>query len=221
MDDREISPMTQIWDITVPFRPDLPLWPGDPPPTMTLMKCQAAGYRCNVTRLDTGVHFGTHLDAPVHFIEGGKGVDRLDLGVLVGPCVVGAAPDVMAIEPGHLEALDLPHGTTRLLLKTRNSALWDRPDHEFREDFTALTAAAARWVVDRGIRLIGIDYLSIQLFADAVSTTHLVLLGAEVIIVEGLDLRTVEPGAYDLTCLPMKLAGADGAPVRAILTRRP
>lgn len=211
--------MTQIWDITVPFRTDLPLWPGDPPPSMTLMKCQAEGYRCNVTRLDTGVHFGTHLDAPVHFIEGGKGVDELALDVLVGPCVVGAVPDSAEIAPAHLDALGLPAGTTRLLLKTRNSDLWNKPDHAFFEDFAALTPEAAQWVVDRGIRLIGIDYLSIQRFADAVSTTHLVLLGAEVIIVEGLDLRAVRPGAYDLTCLPMKLAGADGAPVRAILTR--
>ncbi len=211
--------MTQIWDITVPFRTDLPLWPGDPAPSVTLMKCQAEGYRCNVTRLDTGVHFGTHLDAPVHFIEGGKGVDRLDLDVLVGPCTVAEIPEVMEITPAHLEALHLPAGTTRLLIKTRNSDLWDNPGHLFFKDYAALTADAAQWVVDRGIRLIGIDYLSIQLFADAVSTTHLVLLGAEVIIVEGLDLRRVEPGAYKLTCLPMKLADADGAPVRAILSR--
>ena len=211
--------MTQIWDITVPFRTDLPLWPGDPPPVVSLMKCQAAGYRCNVTRLDTGVHFGTHLDAPVHFIEGGKGVDQLDLDTLVGPCAVAEIPEVGGIEPAHLEALGLPPDTTRLLLKTRNSELWNQPDHEFFEDFAALTPEAAQWVVDRGIRLIGIDYLSIQRFADAVSTTHLVLLGAEVVIVEGLDLRAVEPGAYQLTCLPMKLADADGAPVRAILTR--
>ena len=211
--------MAQIWDITVPFRTDLPLWPGDPPPSMTLMKAQAAGARSNVTRLDTGVHFGTHLDAPVHFIEGGKGVDELALDDLVGPCVVGAVPEVNEITPAHLDALGLPTGTTRLLLKTRNSALWNQPDHAFFEDFAALTPAAAQWVVDRGIRLIGIDYLSIQRFADAVSTTHLVLLGAEVVIVEGLDLRAVEPGDYELTCLPINLAGADGAPVRAILTR--
>lgn len=212
--------MTQIWDITVPFRTDLPLWPGDPPPSMTLMKAQAAGARSNVTRLDTGVHFGTHLDAPVHFIEGGKGVDELALDDLVGPCVVGAVPETAEITPAHLDALGLPAGTRRLLLKTRNSALWNQPDHAFFEDFAALTPDAAQWVVDRGIRLIGIDYLSIQRFADAVSTTHLVLLGAEVVIVEGLDLRAVEPGDYELACLPMKLAGADGAPVRAILTRR-
>lgn len=210
--------MTKIWDITVTFRTDLPLWPGDPPPRTSLMKSMSGGYRCNVTRLETGVHFGTHLDAPCHFIEGGKAVDELDLDVLVGPCIVGEIPEVAEITPAHLDALRLPAGTMRLLLKTRNSALWNRPDHPFDKDFAALTPDAARWVVDRGIRLIGIDYLSIQRFADAVSTTHLVLLGAEVIIVEGLDLRAVSPGGYNLTCLPMKLGGADGAPVRAILT---
>lgn len=176
------------------------------------------GYRCNVTRLEMGVHFGTHLDAPCHFIEGGKAVDALALDMLVGPCVVAGIPEAAAITPAHLDALDLPADTRRLLLKTRNSALWDRPDHPFFEDYAALTPDAARWVVDKGIGLIGIDYLSIQRFADEVSTTHIVLLEAEVIIVEGLDLRAVGPGPYALTCLPMKLAGADGAPVRAILT---
>lgn len=212
--------MTDIIDITVPFSTDLPLWPGDPAPSMEYMKCMSGGYRCNVTRLSTGVHFGTHLDAPCHFIEGTKGVDALDLDILVGECIVAEIPDVMEITPAHLEALDLPQDTTRLLLKTRNSALWDQPHHEFDTSYAALTAEAAQWVVDHGIKLIGIDYLSIQLFADEVSTTHLVLLGAEVIIVEALDLRAAEPGTYTLTCLPMKLVGADGAPVRAILTRK-
>ncbi len=182
------------------------------------MKSQEGGYRCNVTRLDTGVHFGTHLDAPCHFIEGGKAVEALDPNLLIGPCYVGEIPGVMEITPDHLEALQIPDGTQRLLLKTDNSALWETPNHPFYEEFAALTADGAQWVVDRGIGLIGIDYLSIQLFADAVSTTHLVLLGAEVIIVEGLDLREIAPGPYNLTCLPMKIAGADGAPVRAILT---
>ncbi|MGB0575570.1 MAG: cyclase family protein [Alphaproteobacteria bacterium] len=210
--------MSEIMDITVAYRTDLPLWPGDPAPKMTLMKSQECGYRCNVTRLDTGVHFGTHLDAPCHFVEGGKAVEELDLDLLVGPCVVGAIPGVMEITPQHLDALEIPNGTKRLLLKTDNSALWNKPNHTFHEDFSALTAEAAQWVVDRGIGLIGIDYLSIQLFANTVPTTHLVLLGAEVIIVEGLDLREIAPGAYTLTCLPMKITGADGAPVRAILT---
>ena len=209
--------MTQIFDITVPFRTDLPLWPGDPAPQTSLMKSREGGYRCNVTRLDTGVHFGTHLDAPNHFIEGGKAVEELDLGVLMGPCFVGEVRETQAIGPEHLEALKIPDGTTRLLLKTTNSDLWNDPGHKFFEDYAAITPDAAQWVVDKGIRLIGIDYLSIQRFADKVSTTHIVLLEAEVIIVEGLDLRAVSPGSYDLTCLPMKLEGSDGAPVRAIL----
>lgn len=181
------------------------------------MKSREGGYRCNVTRIDTGVHFGTHLDAPCHFIEGGKAVEDLDLDTLVGSCFVGEVADTQAISPAHLEALDIPDGTTRLLLKTSNSALWENPAHAFFEDYAAITPEAAQWVVDRGIRLIGIDYLSIQRFADEVSTTHIVLLKDEVIIVEGLDLRGVPPGGYHLTCLPMKLEGSDGAPVRAIL----
>ncbi|MGB0632216.1 MAG: cyclase family protein [Alphaproteobacteria bacterium] len=209
--------MSEIIDITVPFRTDLPLWPGDPRPQLSLMKSVEGGYRCNVTRIDTGVHFGTHLDAPCHFVEGGKSVEQLDLDVLVGPCFVGHVPDTAAITPAHLESLDIPDGTERLLLKTSNSELWSKPDHAFFEDFAALTPDAAKWVVDNGIRLIGIDYLSIQRFSDNVSTTHIVLLDAEVIIVEGLDLRNVEGGVYDLTCLPMKISGADGAPVRALL----
>jgi len=210
--------MSDIIDITVPFRTDLPLWPGDPRPEVSLMKSVEGGYRCNVTRIDTGVHFGTHLDAPCHFIDGGKTVDQLDLGVLVGRCFVGEIPDTAEISSANLDTLNIPEGTERLLLKTSNSELWSKPDHTFFEDYAALTADAARWVVEKGIRLIGIDYLSIQLFADDVSTTHIVLLEAEIIIVEGLDLRNVSGGVYDLACLPMKIAGSDGAPVRAVLT---
>jgi arylformamidase len=209
--------MTGILDITVPFRTDGPLWPGDPEPRTYLMKSQEGGYRCNVTRIDTGVHFGTHLDAPCHFIEGGKSVEDLDLDVLVGPCVVVEIRDVMEIGPEHLEAAGIPEGTERLILKTDNSALWDDPSHAFVKEYAAITPAAAEWLVAWGVKLVGIDYLSIQLFADQVSTTHIVLLGAEVIVVEGLDLRAARPGAYHLTCLPMKIEGSDGAPVRAIL----
>ena len=209
--------MTKARDITVPFRTDLPLWPGDPPPRLSLMKSMEGGYRCNVTRIDTGVHFGTHLDAPSHFIEGGSTVEEIALDVLMGPCLVVEIEEAPAITPEHLNALDIPLDTRRLLFKTRNSRLWDNPAHGFFEDYTALTADAARWVVDHGIELVGIDYLSIQLFRDAVSTTHIVLLESKVVIVEGLDLRDIESGPYELICLPMKIAGSDGAPVRAIL----
>lgn len=215
----EENKMTVIKDITVTFRTGLPLWPGDPEPTMTLMKSQEAGSRSNVTRIDTGVHFGTHLDAPCHFIEGGKGVDELDLDMLVGPCVVAEVLGVKEITPKHLDALKILPGTERLLLKTDNSDWWQNPNHTFDPNFAALTKEAAQWVVDNRIGLIGIDYLSIQLFADRDPETHVILLDVEVIIVEGLDLRGIVPGAYTLTCLPMKIGGADGAPVRAILTK--
>ena len=119
--------MNKIKDITVAFRPDLPLWPGDPAPSLSLMKSQEGGYRCNVTRLDTGVHFGTHLDAPCHFIEGGKAVEELDLNLLVGTCFVDKIFGVLEITPRHLDALHIPDGTKRLLLRTDNSALWDKP----------------------------------------------------------------------------------------------
>ena len=211
--------MGKIIDITVPFSTDLPLWPGDPAPSMDYMKCMAGGYRCNVTRLETGVHFGTHLDAPCHFIEGKKGVDELDLNVLVGTCTLIEIPDVQKIQVADLEACNIKKGTERLLIKTYNSDYWSQPGHEFRKDYSAITADAAAWIVDFGIKLIGIDYLSIQLFDDQVSTTHLVLLDAEVIIVEALDLRFAKPGNYKLTCLPMKLVGADGAPVRALIEK--
>ena len=186
---------------------------------MDYMKCMAGGYRCNVTRLETGVHFGTHLDAPCHFIEGKKGVDELDLNVLVGTCTLIEIPDVQKIQVADLEACNIKKGTERLLIKTYNSDYWSQPGHEFRKDYSAITADAAAWIVDFGIKLIGIDYLSIQLFDDQVSTTHLVLLDAEVIIVEALDLRFAKPGNYKLTCLPMKLVGADGAPVRALIEK--
>jgi arylformamidase len=209
----------KIIDITVPFSTGLPLWPGDPAPSMDYMKCMAGGYRCNVTKLETGVHFGTHLDAPCHFIEGKKGVDELDLNVLVGTCTLIEIPDVQKIQVADLEACNIKKGTERLLIKTYNSDYWSQPAHEFRRDYSAITADAAAWIVDFGIKLIGIDYLSIQLFDDQVSTTHLVLLDAEVIIVEALDLRFAKPGNYKLTCLPMKLVGADGAPVRALIEK--
>ena len=121
------------------------------------LQCHAARYR--------GA-FWTHLDPPVHFIEGGKGVDELDINVLVGPCVVVEVTDAMDITPDYLAALNQPADTARLLLKTKYSALWEKPNHAFHKDFAALTTNAARWVVDRGIKVIGIDYLSIQLFTE-------------------------------------------------------
>lgn len=209
--------MKRIIDITVTVSPQLPSWPGEPKLTTSLLRDMSRGHSCNVSRIEGGVHTGTHLDAPRHFIAGGVGVDQLALDILIGPARVAYFPDAHAIDAALLEGLALPAGTTRLLLKTRNSALWNDPGHAFREDYVALTPEAAQWIVDHGIRLVGIDYLSIERFREPGHRTHKILLGAGVIAVEGLDLRRAAPGAYDLYCLPLKLAGADGAPVRAVL----
>ena len=206
-----------IFDVTLAFGSGIPPWPGEPAPVMTRLSDMAKGDACTVTRLDFVVHYGTHLDAPIHFIPGGGDVASLDLEVLMGPCHVVRVPDHMdAIGP---EAFAIPSGCTRLLVRTRNSALWDNPAHAFVRDFVAFTPEGARWLVECGVRLVGIDYLSVQGFHDSEPTTHRVLLGAGVIAVEGLDLRGIEPGGYGLVCLPLKLIGADGSPCRVILSR--
>lgn len=209
--------MKRIIDITLAVSPQLPSWPGEPKLTTSLLRDMSQGHSCNVSRIEGGVHTGTHLDAPRHFIADGIGVDRLALDALIGPARVAHFPDADAIDAAMLAALALPAGTVRLLLKTRNSELWNDPGHDFRKDYVALTPDAAQWVVERGIRLIGIDYLSIERFSEPGHRTHKILLGAGVIAVEGLDLRQADAGDYELYCLPLKLAGADGAPVRAVL----
>jgi arylformamidase len=159
---------------------------------------------------------GTHVDAPAHFIPGGAGIESLDLNVLIGPALVVEAGQVQAISAEVLDGLAIPAGTQRLLLRTANSRLWRRPENQFVEDFVAITADGARWLVEHGVRLVGVDYLSVAPFHDLVPT-HQILLSAGVIPVEGLDLSHVEPGPYQLICLPIKMAGSDGAPARAVL----
>jgi arylformamidase len=175
------------------------------------------GSASNDSRLACSVHVGTHVDAPGHFIENGSTVEQLPLDILMGRTWVAEALTADVITPDLLEDLDMPAGTTRLLFKTRNSSRWENPEQPFKTDFVALNADAATWIVEHGIRLVGIDYLSIQMFEDPEAPTHRILLEAGVIIVEGLNLRNVRPGSYRLICLPLKLAGSDGAPARAVL----
>ena len=174
------------------------------------------GDRATVSRLDMGAHTGTHVDAPAHFVPGGSGVDSLDLNVLVGPAAVIHAPNTDALSADVLAGLGIPAGTERLLFRTRNSERWACDERELDEDFVAITEDGARWLVARGVRLVGVDSLSVGPYADTVPT-HQVLLRAGVIAVEGLNLSGVEPGVYQLVCLPLKIVGADGAPARAIL----
>ena len=208
---------SNLIDISLPLSRDMPIWPRSVGfrliPTMRL----EAGDSVNVSRLECDVHMGTHVDAPWHFLEDGATVERLPLDVLIGPAIVAYLPEVSTVTDNDLPDLTLPPRTKRLLLRTRNSELWEAGITEFRQDYVALTTDAARWVVDQGIRLIGVDYLSVQRFDDDSPLTHQILLEAGVIILEGLNLAGVQPGAYKLICLPIRLVGAEGAPARAIL----
>jgi len=156
------------------------------------------------------------VDAPAHLFEDGATVDQLPLEILVGPAVVAYLPRELFIDASHLSRLALLPGTQRLLLRTQNSELWARGETKFQEDYVALTPDAAHWVVDQGIRLIGVDYLSVERYGDK-PLVHRILLGSGVVVLEGLNLHNVSSGLYELICLPVRLGGADGAPTRAIL----
>jgi len=198
----------------------MPIWPGCKGIRITQIKCLDKGDPYNLSRLDFNLHTGTHVDAPIHFLQNGTTVEKLPLDVLVGPCYVAHLPDTADITSDILTDLNLPPGIERLLLRTRNSELWATKTAEFRKDFVALTHDAARWIVDKGIWLIGVDYLSVQRYHDD-TQTHQILLGADVIALEGLDLTGIKPGFYELICLPLKLVGAEGAPARAVLRQTP
>ena len=205
-----------LYDISLSISESLVVWPGDPPIRITQPSHLDRGDEATVSRLDMGAHTGTHVDAPAHFVPGGSGVDDLDLNVLVGPALVVDAREADALSAGVLETLPIPTGTERVLFRTRNSDLWARGEREFHAGFCAITEDGARWLIERGVRLVGVDYLSVAPF-DAVTPTHRALLCAGVVAIEGLDLRGIGPGAYQLVCLPLKIVGADGAPARAIL----
>ncbi len=210
--------MPKIIDVSVPLEVGMPSWPGSPGFQIYRTLTLESGGEANISQLDTDVHIGTHVDAPCHFISEGEAVEQLSLDVLIGPTYVADLPDVTSITAKDLEALNLPEHTSRLLLKTRNSELWQKKVREFKPDFVALTADAAQWLVDHHINLIGVDYLSVQRYGDS-PLTHETLLGAGVIILEGLNLSEVTTGVYQLICLPLKLVGADGAPARTVLVK--
>jgi arylformamidase len=198
-----------IIDISRPIGPDTPVWPGDPPVVVERVARVEAGDPADVSRLQLGTHTGTHVDPPAHFLPGGVTVDELPLDVLVGPAVVADLTGVPSIGPGVLEGLGLPTGTVRLLLKTGREAADRAADG-------LLSADGARWLVDRGVLLVGADTLSVEAATDAYPV-HRLLLGAGVVLVEGLDLGSVTPGPYQLVCLPLRITGGDGAPARAVL----
>lgn len=208
----------KIYDVTVAIGPKTPIYAGDPPAAVESAKRLAGGDSANVSKLAFGAHTGTHVDAPNHFIEGTRRVDQLDLNKLIGPCrVIRIADDVQTIEPDHFDNIE---GIERVIFKTKNSAFWS--DTEFHSDFAHLSPAAAEKLVENGAKLVGIDYLSIERFHSGDHAVHKAFLSKEIIILEGLDLRDVEPGDYELICLPLKYKGGegDGAPARTVLIQR-
>ncbi len=207
--------VSRIYDISVTVRSGGVIYPGNPEISIEAEKAIARGDSSNVSRITFGSHTGTHVDAARHFFDDGDGVDRIPLDRLVGPALLVAFDDeVMSIGTPELKTKELG-SHTRILLKTRNSALLS--ERKFHADYTFLSPDGAEYLVSRGIQLIGIDYLSVEQFHSGHHLTHRTLLGAGVVIVEGLDLSAPPAGEYDLVCLPLRLAGLDGAPARALL----
>jgi arylformamidase len=210
--------MASYIDVTVPLIPgQVPVYPGDTELDVALVQTRSGGEPANVSKLVCSLHCGTHLDGPAHFFDGRPGVESVDLEKLIGPAwVVDATSVTGLLNAATLRQLHIPARTSRVLFKTVNSALWDQP--RFVEEFVALAPDAASALIQRGIQLAGIDYLSIATYRDP-APTHEVLLRAGVAIVETLDLRSIEPGPWQLICLPLRIPGADGAPARVVLSR--
>ena len=207
-----------IYDVSLPITGNLPTWPGDPKIIIDRFSKLEEGANSNVTQISMTVHVGTHVDAPFHFLGGdAPTVEQLSLNLLTGRAYVLNLPgEIDLIDAAVLKKALIPPRTRRLLIKTRNSALWADPEHDFCRDFVAISADGAQFLVDHGIKLVGVDYLSVAPFGSS-TQTHRILLQAGVAVVEGLDLSKVAQGRYSMYCLPLKIAGADGAPARVIL----
>lgn len=210
-----IDAMSGPWlDATIPIRPGMTVYEGDPPVRLERVASIAAGDLSNLTGAELGLHSGTHIDAPVHFIDGAPGIEAVPLDALIGPALVVDATAI-AGEIGADAVRVFPLGNAeRVLFKTTNSRLWDLD--RFSPDFVGLSEEAANQLVQWGVRLVGIDYLSIAAYQDA-APTHRALLNLGVVILEGLDLRRVDPGEYEMVCLPLLVPGSDGAPARVLL----
>lgn len=208
---------TQWIDISVPLRDGMVHWPGDPPISIKRVKDMEQGDTVNLSMIAMGAHSGTHIDAPLHFIQQGEGVDEMPLDATVGRARVIEIRDPESIKPEELLRHHIRRGE-RILFKTRNSSsAWQT--NVFVEDFVFISDEAASFLVERGVRIVGVDYLSVGSFKRGGSHVHKILLRAGIWIIEGLDLSQVSHGNYELICLPLKLKQGDGAPARAILRR--
>lgn len=206
-----------IYDVTVPISNTMPVWPGDPPVQLTPKSHVSSDkkHRVHLTAIEMGSHTGTHVDVPFHMIDGGRRLGDFGVDVFVGPATVIEIPSARAIGRAQLERFNF-NGIERVLLKTENSNHWQ--DGKFYEQFVYLEPDGAQFLVERGIRMVGIDYLSIDRFNSDSYPSHFVLLKRNVVIIEGLNLKAVPAGNYTIVALPLNLQDSDGAPTRVILT---
>lgn len=212
-----------IYDVSVPLSADTPTYPGDPRIEIDPFFSLAKGDVANVSLIHFGAHSGTHVDAPAHFLKGGNHVGSLSLDTLIGRVQVVEVPFEIETIDEDFVAANVQPGCERILFKTRNSSFWESDQATFRSDYTAMGTSGAQKLVSIGVKLVGIDYLSIEKFGSKTFETHHTLLAHEIVIIEGLDLRAVSAGRYELICLPLRLSGGsgDGAPARVVLRTLP
>lgn len=203
-----------LYDATVPLRAGMVTFPGDPPFSITPFFDRKKGDPFDLALLGMGTHIGTHVDPPAHYLEGGSTVDQIDLDILIGAAFVLDMRRLKVIDAAALEKR-LPPSGQRILFKTDNGPLLFQD--EFHREYVHLTEDGADLLVERGVRLVGIDYLSIERYANPGAPVHRKLLQAGILIVEGVNLLTIEEGPYEMFCLPLLLTGADGAPARVLL----
>lgn len=206
----------KIYDVSLPVAEHMVTWPGDPIVSLKQVKAISKGDNCNVTKMQMGIHTGTHIDAPYHFIESGGKVGSIPMESLIGACLVIEVDSAVAVSKKDLIKHNIS-GHTRILIKTKNSGLWKNNTRSFNADFIALGIDAAEYLAQMNVILIGIDYLSIESSYSNDNKVHKTLLGKNIIILEGLDLSEVKAGLYELICLPLKLQGCEGSPARVIL----
>ena len=204
----------KLIDVSVPLDASLPTYPGNTPFSLEAIKRLARGESSNVSTVHMSAHTGTHVDAPRLFFDGAAGIDLLPLEMLIGRVRLIEIRSRKGIGPEELSDIDLSEDV-RVLIKTPNSRLWGSP--EFNPDYVGVTEAGAKHLVGHGIKVLGVDYLSVEPFNQPGAPAHRALLGGGTIVIEGLNLRDVEPGVYEMFCLPLRIVGADGAPARVVL----
>lgn len=207
----------KIIDISLTLSETLVTWPGDPKIKINRVADLAKGDMATVTEISMGLHSGTHIDSPAHFIDEGRTSELLDLSKLIGPCLVVAIEDhIPAISSKVLNKLEIPLDTKRILFQTKNSKLWQGNTQDFVKDYVAITPDGARWLAEREFMLVGVDYLSVASYENPVSV-HKILLAGDIAVVEGLNLHEIIAGCYQIICLPLKIANSEAAPARVVL----